>query len=71
MFTRGKEWSEFLYEAVHISLHCKNNINQTFIFVIYVRGKLTSQALLIRHEWQKGEEAEQLTPCKFLSMYVK
>lgn len=71
MFTRRKEWSEFLSEAVYISLYCKNNVSQTFVFVIYVRGKLTSQALLIRHERQKGEKAEQLAPCKFPSMYVK
>lgn len=55
MFIRGNEWSEFLSKAVYESLYFKNNINQPFLFVICVRWKLTSQALLIRHEWQKEE----------------
>lgn len=71
MFTRRNEWSEFLSKAVYESLYFKNNINQAFLFVICVRWKLTSQALLIRHEWQKGEETEQLAPYKFLFLYIK
>lgn len=58
MFTRGNEWSEFLSKAVYESLYFKNNINQVFLFVICVRRKLTSQALLIRHECQKEERKQ-------------
>lgn len=58
MFTGGNEWSEFLSKAVYESLYFKNNINQAFLFVICVRLKLTSQALLIRHEQQKEERKQ-------------
>lgn len=54
----GNEWSEFLSKAAYESLYFKNNINQAFLFVICVRWKLTSQALLIRHEWQKEERKQ-------------
>lgn len=37
MFTGGNEWSESLSKAVYESLYFKNNINQSFLFVIYVR----------------------------------
>lgn len=58
MFTQGNEWSEFLSKAVYGSLCFKNNINQSFLFVICMRWKLTSQALLIRHEQQKEERKQ-------------
>lgn len=66
MFTMGNEWSEFLSKAVYESLYFKNNINQAFLFVICVRWKLTSQALLIRHEQQKEERKQSsLLPASF------